>query len=227
MTMGDVPQHQALLTPDELRRLARRHLGRNTPLGKTSSRQLAGKGDHELNPEMASWLEPGVKYREAAVLVPLVNRTTGLNVLLIQRTEAPDAHGGQIAFPGGKLEAHDRGPADAALRETHEETGLAREFVEVLGFLDAYRTGTRFEIAPVVALVEEGFTLVPEPLEVAEIFEVPLAFLMNPANHRTDSRVWNGKRRHFYAMPYGERYIWGATAGILRNMFERFYGGMK
>lgn len=227
MTSRDRPDSQALLTPDELRRLARQRLGQNTPLGKTSSPELAGKGDHELNPEMSSWLEPGITYREAAVLVPLVNRAAGLNVLLIQRTEGPDAHAGQIAFPGGKLEPHDCGPTEAALRETHEETGLAREFVEVLGFLDAYRTGTRFEIAPVVALVEEGFTLVPEPREVAEIFEVPLAFLMDPANHRTDSRVWNGKRRHFYAMPYGERYIWGATAGILRNMFERFYGGVK
>lgn len=224
MTTGETANRQAPLTADEVRRLARHRLGKNTPLGKTSSVELAGKGDHELNPEMTSWLEPGIVYREAAVLVPLVNRTAGLSVLLIQRTEGPDAHGGQIAFPGGKLEPHDCGPTDAALRETHEETGLAREFVEVLGFLDAYRTGTRFEIAPVVGLVEEGFSLVPEPLEVAEIFEVPLAFLMDPANHRTDSRVWNGKRRHFYAIPYGERYIWGATAGILRNMFERFYG---
>lgn len=215
------------MSAGELRGLARGRLAQDAPLGQTSSPELAGKGDHELNPEMTSWLEPGIVYREAAVLVPLVNRPAGLNVLLIQRTDGPDDHAGQIAFPGGKVEPHDGTAIEAALRETHEETGLAREFVEVLGFLDTYRTGTRFEIAPVVGIVEEGFSLVPEPLEVADIFEVPLAFLMDPANHRTDSRVWKGKRRHFYAMPYGERYIWGATAGILRNMFERLYADVS
>lgn len=207
----------------ELRKLARGRLDSDEPRGVTSSPEIAGRSDYDLNPEMTSWLDPDVTYRDAAVLVPLVMRAHGLQVLLIQRTESPDAHGGQISFPGGKIETHDPGPIEAALRETHEEVGLPERFVEVLGFLDAYRTGTGFKIAPVVGLVQEGFSLVPEPLEVADIFEVPLSFLMDPANHRTDSRVWKGKRRYFYAMPYEDRYIWGATAGILRNMFERLY----
>lgn len=220
---ADNPIAPALLAPDHLRRLARQRLPQSAPEASTSSPEMAGKGDHELNPEMTSWLEPGVVYRDAAVLVPLVDRPSGLHALFIQRTHGPDAHSGQVAFPGGKIEHHDPGPMEAALREAEEETGVTQDFVEVLGFLDFYRTGTRFRIAPVVGIVREGFTLVPDPIEVAEIFEVPLAFLMDPANHQTDSRVWKGRERFFYAMPYGERYIWGATAGILRNMFERLY----
>lgn len=219
----DGPISPHLLAPDSLRRLARQRLAQRAPAASTSSPEIATKGDHELNPEMTSWLEPGVVYRDAAVLVPLVDRPSGLHALFIQRTDGPDVHAGQVAFPGGKIERHDPGPIEAALREAEEETGVSQDFVEVLGFLDFYRTGTRFRIAPVVAIVSEGFTLVPDPVEVAEIFEVPLAFLMDPANHKTDSRVWQGKERFFYAMPYGERYIWGATAGILRNMFERLY----
>ncbi|MGI9414803.1 MAG: NUDIX hydrolase, partial [Hyphomicrobiales bacterium] len=214
----------SLYSAPEVRQLARHRLDPDMPRGTTSSPELAGRSDYDLNPEMASWLDPDQPYRDAAVLVPLVNRGHGLQVMFIQRTESPDAHGGQIAFPGGKVEHHDPGPLEAALRETEEEVGLRHHYVEVLGFLDAYRTGTGFRIAPVVGLVEEGFSLVPAPDEVADIFEVPLAFLMDPANHKTDSRVWKGKRRYFYAMPYQDRYIWGATAGILRNMFERFYG---
>ena len=117
-------------------------------------------------------------YRDAAVLVPSVDRPSGLHALFIQRTHGPDAHSGQVAFPGGKIEHHDPGPVEAALREAEEETGVSQDFVEVLGFLDFYRTGTRFRIAPVVGIVREGFTLVPDPIEVADIFEVPLAFLI-------------------------------------------------
>ena len=212
-----------LLDADALRRLARRRLAQSAPVASTSSPEIAAKGDHELNPEMTSWLEPGIEYRDAAVLVPIVDRLDGLHALFIRRADGPDAHAGQVAFPGGKIEHHDDGPIDAALREAEEETGLAQRFVEVLGFLDFYRTGTRFRIAPVLGIVSEGFTLVPDPVEVAEIFEVPLSFLMDPVNHKKDSRVWKGKERFFYAMPYEDRYIWGATAGILRNMFERLY----
>ena len=221
------PSETALQLSDaaSLRLLARQRLAAHGPEGHTSSPELAARGDHDLNPEMASWLEPGMQYRGAAVLVPVIDRPQGLQVLFIQRTEGPDAHSGQIAFPGGKIEHHDDGAVAAALRETHEETGLSHEFVEVLGFLDAYRTGTRFEISPVVGIVSEGFDLVPEPLEVADIFEVPFDFFMDPENHQTDSRIWKGKRRHFYAMPYEDRYIWGATAGILRNLFERLSAG--
>lgn len=212
-----------LYSAQKVRELALGRLDPDAPRGATSSPELAGRSDYDLNPEMTSWLDPDLAYRDAAVLVPLVMRSHGLQVLLIKRTDGPDAHAGQISFPGGKVETHDPGPVEAALRETHEEVGLLDRYVEVLGFLDAYRTGTGFKIAPVVGLVEEGFSLVPAPDEVADIFEVPLAFLMDPANHRTDSRVWKGKRRYFYAMPYEDRYIWGATAGILRNMFERLY----
>lgn len=212
-----------LLEADVVRRLARARLAQDHPAAMTSSLQFSSKGDHELNPEMESWLEPGETYRDAAVLVPLVNRPGGLNALFIQRTDSPDAHGGQVAFPGGKVERSDTDSIAAALRETHEETGVSHEFVEVIGLLDHYRTGTRFKIAPVVGIVSEGFELVPDPVEVADIFEVPLSFLMDPSNHRTESRVWKGKKRYFYAMPYQDRYIWGATAGILRNLFERLF----
>lgn len=193
------------------------------PQRATSSPELASRGDHDLDPDAASWIEPGQTFRDAAVLVPLVDRGRELQVLFTQRSHALAIHAGQISFPGGKVDARDRTPLAAALRETHEETGIAPAFVDVVGFLDCYLTGTGFSITPVVAIVREGFSLVPEPGEVAEIFEVPLSFLMDPANHRTDSRIWRGKRRQFYAMPYRERYIWGATAGILRNMFERLY----
>ncbi len=161
--------------------------------------------------------------RPAAVLVPLVLRET-VTVLLTQRTEHLKAHAGQIAFPGGKVEDGDTGPADTALREAHEEIGLARAFVEPIGYLDAYRSGTGFRITPVVALVEPGFTLSPDPEEVAHVFEVPLAFLMDKANHQLHTRARNGRERTFYAMPYGDHFIWGVTAGILRNMHERLFG---
>ena len=211
-----------LLHPENVRRVARRRLPSLSPAGHTSSPEIT-RGDHDLNPEMVSWLEPGVQYRDAAVLVPLVNRSNGLHAMFIQRADGPDAHAGQVAFPGGKVEREDDGAVAAALRETEEETGVAPEFVEVLGLLDYYRTGTRFEISPVLAIVSEGFELRPDPVEVADIFEVPLSFLMDPINHKTDSRVWKGKQRYFYAMPYQGRYIWGATAGILRNMYERLF----
>ncbi len=193
------------------------------PQHTTSSARLVDRGDHDLDPTASSWLTPGETYREAAVLVPLVDRGSELHVLFTQRTDELPTHAGQISFPGGKIDDRDAGPVAAALRETHEETGIAPGFVDVVGYLDGYRTGTGYRITPVVAIVSQGFRLLPEPGEVAEIFEVPLAFLMDAGNHRTDSMVWRGKRRHYYAMPYGERYIWGATAGILRNLFERAY----
>jgi 8-oxo-dGTP pyrophosphatase MutT (NUDIX family) len=159
------------------------------------------------------------KWRPAAVLIPLVNRPSGVTVLLTQRTEDMPSHAGQVAFPGGRCEERDVDAADTALREAEEEVGLARHFVEVVGAVDLYRTGTGFEITPVVGIVTPGFTTRADPREVADVFEVPLDHFLDEKNHRIDSRkVAEGRERRFYAMPYGERYIWGATAGMLKNL---------
>jgi len=160
--------------------------------------------------------------RPAAVLVPVVVRET-LTVLLTQRTAHLSTHAGQISFPGGRVDAEDETPVHAALREAEEEIGLDRRFVEPLGFLDSYRTGTGYRIMPVVALVAAEHTLALNSDEVDAAFEVPLAFLMNPANHQRHEREWRGRQRAFYAMPFGERYIWGATAGMIVNMHERLF----
>jgi 8-oxo-dGTP pyrophosphatase MutT (NUDIX family) len=157
-------------------------------------------------------------YRPAAVLVPLVRREAGITVLLTQRTDDMPSHAGQIAFPGGRRHADDVDAVATALRETEEEVGLARHFVDVIGPVDLYRTGTGYEITPIVGIVTPGFTTRADPREVADVFEVPLAHFLDERNHRIDSRVWQGRERRYYAMPYGERYIWGATAGMLKNL---------
>ena len=182
----------------------------------------APRSDDDLNPHLRPTFDVS-NPRPAAVLVPLVRRQPELTVLLTQRTEHLPSHPGQVAFPGGKVDPDDDDAVAAALRETEEETGLGRQFVETIGFLDSYQTRTGFRVLPVVALVETGFNLVPEEGEVAAIFEVPLRFLMDPANHLEHTREWQGTQRKFYAMPYGERYIWGATAGMLRNFYDRMY----
>ena len=184
--------------------------------------QALGPSDWDLNPEFKDDLAVMAPPRPAAVLVPIVLRED-LTVLLTQRAHDLPSHPGQISFPGGKVEPRDATPIDCALREAHEEIGLEASFIEPLGFLDSYRTGTGFEINPVVAFVRPGFTPVLDPREVVEVFEVPLAFLMDEANHQRDSREWRGRRRAFYAMPYEGRYIWGATAGMLKNMHTRLY----
>lgn len=185
-------------------------------------RAAARFSDDDLNPE-ARIIPPGITPKPAAVLVPVVGRETGLSLLLTQRTAHLASHAGQVAFPGGKIDAADRDPIAAALRETEEETGIARDFVEPIGFLDTYLTGTSYRVTPVVALVRPGFTVTPHEGEVADVFEVPLAFLMDPANHLRHSREWQGKQRFYYAMPFGERYIWGATAGMIRNLYRLVY----
>ncbi len=161
--------------------------------------------------------------RHAAVLIPVVQHPQP-TVLLTQRTAHMSSHAGQIAFPGGKVDAEDADACAAALREAWEEVGLARDHVQVIGQLPAYLTGTAFIVTPVVALVRPGFTLVHQPAEVADAFEVPLAFLMDPANHRRHAFEWEGVPREWFSMPYadpqGERFIWGATAGILRNFYR-------
>jgi 8-oxo-dGTP pyrophosphatase MutT (NUDIX family) len=161
---------------------------------------------------------PPTTWRPAAVLVPLVRHQAGITVLLTQRTEDMPSHAGQIAFPGGRVQADDADAVATALRETEEEVGLSRQFVEVIGAVDHYRTGTGFEITPVVGIVTPGFTPRADPREVADVFEVPLEHFLDERNHRLDSRVYQGRERRYYAMPYGKRYIWGATAGMLKNL---------
>ena len=178
----------------------------------------AGPSDYDLNPGIRPATRSGLI--PAAVLVPIVERSD-LTVLLTERTAHLSAHAGQIAFPGGKIDPGDGGPRQAALREAREEIGLDPRFVTLLGYLEPYHTGTGYLITPVVARVEPGFTLTPDPAEVEDVFEVPLAFLMNEANHTVDSREWQGGARQFYAMHYEQRYIWGATAGIIRALYRR------
>jgi 8-oxo-dGTP pyrophosphatase MutT (NUDIX family) len=156
----------------------------------------------------------------ASVLVPLVLRSNGLTVLLTQRTAHLTDHAGQISFPGGRAEDYDADAIDTALRESEEEIGLARAHVEVLGMLPNYLTGTGYCVTPVVALIEPPFEVTADPSEVAAIFEVPLAFLMDGANHQRLTVDLPSGRRSFYAMPYEGYYIWGATAGMLRNLFH-------
>lgn len=157
----------------------------------------------------------------AAVLFPIVSRVGGYTVLLTQRTAHLRDHGGQISFPGGRVEAEDLSPIHTALRETEEEIGLSRDCIQILGFLPEYRTGTGFRVTPVVGLVQPPFELQPDSFEVAEVFEVPLSFLLDPANHKRHSIHYRGAMRHFFAMPYGDYFIWGATAGMIRSLTER------
>ena len=182
-----------------------------------------GRGDWDLNPEMVADFAVMEPARPAAVLVPIVARAE-LTLLLTQRPTTMPTHPGQIAFPGGKMEKSDADHAAAALREAEEEIGLERRFIEPLGFLDMYRTGTGFNVAPLVAIVQPGFTLRLDAREVDEAFEVPLHFLLDVANHQKLSRPWRGRDRHYYAMPFGERYIWGATAGMIKNLHQRLFG---
>jgi 8-oxo-dGTP pyrophosphatase MutT (NUDIX family) len=180
------------------------------------------KGDHALNP--ATWGSlPAAQPRNAAVLVPVVEHAAGPAILLTERAPGLRNHSGQIAFPGGRMDPEDPSPVDTALREAEEEIGLPRDFARPLGYLDAYLSSSNYFVLPVVALVRPGAPIVPNPEEVADVFEVPLAFLMDEANHELHAREWRGAIRQYYAMPYGRRYIWGVTAGILRNMYERLY----
>ena len=198
-----------------LEKLARSRLLANPPI----LNEPQSPGDDDLNPDIGRF---AANLRHAAVLIPIVARSP-LSVILTERTEHLSAHAGQIAFPGGKVETHDASPLAAAMREAREEISLDPVFIEPLGYLPPYRTGTGFIITPAVALVRPGFRLIADPAEVADVFEVPFAFLMDEANHKIDSRVWRGAERRFYAMPYGERYIWGATAGIIRTLYRRLF----
>jgi len=179
------------------------------------------RGDLDLDPTL--WKQAGVKAtRPAAVLIPVINRAEP-QVLLTVRTELP-SHPGQIAFPGGKIDPHDATPAEAAMREAREEIGLERSLIHPIGYLDLYLTFSGYRILPTVARVEPGYKLKLCEAEVADTFEVPLAFLMDVQNHALHSRDWKGITRKYYAMPFGGRYIWGVTAGIVRNLYDKVYG---
>lgn len=157
----------------------------------------------------------------AAVLVPIVLHPAGPAVLLTLRTAHLRDHPGQVSFPGGRVESEDANPLETALRETEEEIGLARRHVELAGYLPDYYTGTGFRVTPVVAWLRPPFSLAPDRFEVAEVFEVPLTFLLDEANHQRMAIHVGGRRRAFYSMPYNERFIWGATAGMIRLLHDR------
>jgi len=179
------------------------------------------RGDHNLNP--GTYPEDRQTLTPAAVLVPLINRPEGLTILLTQRTDHLATHAGQVSFPGGHTEKGET-PEETALRETEEEVGLDPSKVKLLGRLDFYVTRTGFMVTPVVGIVEPPFEVQPDPNEVAEVFEVPLDFFLDPENHEQHSYFYQGKDRYFYAMPYDGHYIWGATAGMLVNLYQFLSG---
>jgi 8-oxo-dGTP pyrophosphatase MutT (NUDIX family) len=189
------------------------------PLGAVALETARTRSDNDLNPGWDNHPET----RPAAVLAPIVKRTSGWTMLFTERSHETPAHPGQISFPGGRV-AGDESALDTALRETFEEVGIERRFIEPLGAWDRYDTITGFRVTPIVGLVEPGFSLTLDPREVASVFEAPLDFLMNPANHEKREAQWQGRTRYYYAMPYEGRFIWGATAGMIRALYERLYG---
>lgn len=204
--------------PEDLRDWISAHLDPLVDLGAVGRVQ----SDYDLNPTLRPGDAPPL--RPAAVLAPLVERPDGLSVLLTRRADTLRQHTGQIAFPGGRCDPGET-PVQTALREAQEEIGLDPSFVEVVGLLTPYETVTGYRVVPVVGFVRPGFTLEINHQEVAEAFETPFEFLMNVANHQRQHRDGaDGHRRYFYAMPYEDYFIWGATAGMLRGLYERLYG---
>jgi 8-oxo-dGTP pyrophosphatase MutT (NUDIX family) len=201
---------------------ARARLTLTVPPSLSDPMAAGARGDLDLNPSM--WERAGVAAtKPAAVLIPVIEREAP-TVLFTIRTQELASHAGQVAFPGGKIDPGDESPAAAALREACEEIGLAPSLIEPIGYLDLYLTFSGFRILPTVARVRPDFTLTLNPREVTETFEVPLDFLMTPENHQRRSREWKGIEREYYAVPFGDRYIWGITAGIVHNLYDRIYG---
>jgi len=209
------------LTAEEFFARVRRRLTLEVPPGLTDASVIPKRGDHDADPVMRKIAEVR-PIRPAAVLVPIVDHPEP-TVLLTQRAQHLPDHPGQVSFPGGKIDKGDADPRASALREAEEEIGLDRAHVEPLGYLDLYMTTLGYRIVPVIARVKPGFSLKLNVSEVDVTFEVPLAFLMDQNNVQRHSRDWQGMTRHYYAMTYGERYIWGVTAGILRNLHDRIY----
>ena len=178
--------------------------------------KTVGSGDHDLNPGM---LVPK-KSTPAAVLVPIIGRPGHPTILLTKRSESLPHHAGQVSFPGGRAEETDASEVETALRETEEEIGLSSKYVEIIGQLETYDTRTGFRVTPVVGLIKPPFELRADPIEVAEIFEIPVSFILNRMNHEKHSREWQNTMRQFYVLPHPKHYIWGATAGMLVNMAE-------
>lgn len=224
-----------MTTPQEMTQAASRHGIRadGTPVsavdfvaqaqGRIAAAARRDVGDHILNPELGPFAFANRAPRDAAVLIAVVERRAGASVIFTERTAHLSSHAGQISLPGGKIDPEDGGPVAAALREAEEEIGIERGLVSPAGVLPTYLTGSGYRVAPVLGLVDPGAAIVPNPDEVADVFEVPLSFLMDEHNHRRQSRVFAGKPRYFYAIPFGERYIWGVTAGILRLLYETVY----
>lgn len=214
-------QPMPILTSDEFYARARERLSLKVPPGVSDPSITPKRGDHDVDPVMLKISEVR-PIRPAAVLVGIVDHPEP-TVLLTQRAQHLPDHPGQISFPGGKIDKADADPLAAALREADEEIGLDREHAEPLGYLDVYMTTLGYRIVPVIARVTPGFALKLNAGEVDNVFEVPLAFLMDQANVQRHSRDWQGMTRHYYAITFGERYIWGVTAGILRNLHDRIY----
>ena len=213
-----------MITPELLRERSSHALHRepSTQIFDPRRPVNSARSDFDLDddPNHLNGIALDAPVRQAAVLFPIITHDAP-TVLLTQRSSNLPSHPGQIAFPGGKVEPHDTDSLATALRETEEEIGLDRRHINPIGYLDNYRTGTNFNVVPVVALVTPGFTLTIDTREVDQTFEVPLEFLMNPDNHQLHQREWKGRMRTYYAMPYQDHYIWGATAGMIRNLHER------
>jgi 8-oxo-dGTP pyrophosphatase MutT (NUDIX family) len=218
--MPDTTAPPALNAEDFFAR-TRARLSLQAPAGIDDPNIIPKRGDHDADPVMEK-IAAVRPIRPAAVLVPIVEHFEP-TVLLTQRAQHLPDHSGQVSFPGGKIDKSDASPLAAALRETEEEIGLDRKLVEPLGYLDLYMTTLGYRIVPTVARVAPRFALTLNPAEVDNAFEVPLAFLMDQANVQRHSRDWQGITRHYYAITFGERYIWGVTAGILRNLYDRIY----
>jgi 8-oxo-dGTP pyrophosphatase MutT (NUDIX family) len=207
------------LTAAEFFTRVRARLTLEAPAGLTDPSITPNRGDHDADPVMRKIAEVR-PIRPAAVLVPIVDHAEP-TVLLTQRAQHLPDHPGQVSFPGGKIDKTDTDPRASALREAEEEIGLDRAHVEPLGYLDLYMTTLGYRIVPVIARVKPGFALSLNASEVDATFEVPLAYLMDQNNVQRHSRDWQGMTRHYYAFTFGEHYIWGVTAGILRNLYDR------